>query len=89
MSRKIAHNGRCSFSRRKSSARIRRGGNAASAAEDALTGGYLGDDALAAAAAKAADGQDMLSDLVASADYRTHLCGVILKRAVSNAAERV
>jgi len=61
----------------------------ASAAEDALTGSDLGDDALVAAAAKAADGQDMLSDLVASADYRTHLCGVILKRAVSNAAERV
>ena len=61
----------------------------ASAAEDALTGSDLGDDAIVAAAAKAADGQDMLSDLVASADYRTHLCGVILKRAVSNAAERV
>ena len=61
----------------------------ASAAEDVLTGSDLGDDVIADAAAKAADGQDMLSDLVASADYRNHLCSVILKRAVSNATERV
>ena len=61
----------------------------ASVAEDALTGSDLGDDAIAVAAVKATDGQDMLNDLAASADYRTHLCGVMLKRAVSKAASRV
>mgnify|MGYP003306212203 FL=1 len=61
----------------------------ASVAEDALTGSDLGDDAIAVAAVKATDGQDMLNDLSASADYRTHLCGVMLKRAVSKAASRV
>ena len=61
----------------------------ASVAEDALTGSDLGDDAIAVAAVKATDGQDMLNDLSASAEYRTHLCGVMLKRAVSKAASRV
>ena len=61
----------------------------ASVAEDALTGSDLGDDAIAVAAVKVTDGQDMLNDLSASADYRTHLCGVMLKRAVSMAASRV
>ena len=54
-----------------------------------MTGSNLGDDAIAVAAVKATDGQDMLNDLAASADYRTHLCGVMLKRAVSKAASRV
>ena len=61
----------------------------ASVAEDSLTGSDLSDDAIAVAAVKATDGQDMLNDLSASADYRTHLCGVMLKRAVSKAASRV
>ena len=61
----------------------------ASVAEDALTGSDLSDDAIAVAAVKATDGQDMLNDLSASAEYRTHLCGVMLKRAVSKAASRV
>ena len=60
----------------------------ASAAEDALNGSALGDNAIASAAAKTADGQEMLSDLVASANYRAHLCGVMLKRAISNAVSR-
>jgi len=60
----------------------------ASAAEDALNGSDLGDDAIASASAKIADGQEMLSDLAASADYRAHLCGVMLKRAISNAVSR-
>lgn len=60
----------------------------ASAAEDALNGSDLSDDAIAAAAGKVADGQEMLSDLAASADYRAHLCGVIAKRAISEAASR-
>ena len=60
----------------------------ASAAEDALNGSDLGDNAIASAAAKTADGQEMLSDLSASANYRAHLCGVMLKRAISNAVSR-
>ena len=60
----------------------------ASAAEDALNGSDLGDNAIASAAAKIADGQEMLSDLSASANYRAHLCGVMLKRAISNAVSR-
>ena len=60
----------------------------ASSAEDSLNGSDLGDDAIASAAAKIADGQEMLSDLAASADYRAHLCGVMLKRSISNAVSR-
>ena len=60
----------------------------ASAAEEALTGSDLGDEAIAAAAAKVADGKEMLSDLAASAVYRAHLCGVIGKRAITQAISR-
>ncbi len=60
----------------------------ASAAEDALTGSDLGDDALAAAAEKVADGQEMLNDLVASENYRSHLCGVIATKAIKAAKSR-
>ncbi len=60
----------------------------ASIAEETLQGSDLGDDAVAASAAKVADGQEMLSDLSASANYRTHLCGVMAKRAIVEAASR-
>jgi carbon-monoxide dehydrogenase medium subunit len=60
----------------------------ASVAEETLQGSDLGDDAVAASAAKVADGQEMLSDLSASANYRTHLCGVMAKRAIVEAASR-
>ena len=60
----------------------------ASVAEETLQGSDLGDDAVAASAAKVADGQEMLSDLSASANYRTHLCGVMAKRAILEAASR-
>ena len=60
----------------------------ATAAEDALTGSDLGDDAIAAAAAKVADGKEMMSDLSASAEYRAHLCGAMGKRAITEAASR-
>jgi carbon-monoxide dehydrogenase medium subunit len=60
----------------------------ASLAEETLQGSDLGDDAVAASAAKVADGQEMLSDLSASANYRTHLCGVMAKRAIVEAASR-
>jgi carbon-monoxide dehydrogenase medium subunit len=60
----------------------------ASVAEETLQGSDLGDDAVAASAGKVADGQEMLSDLSASANYRTHLCGVMAKRAIVEAASR-
>ena len=60
----------------------------ASAAEEILQGSDLGDDAVAASAAKVSDGQEMLSDLSASADYRTHLCSVMARRAIAEAVSR-
>ena len=60
----------------------------ASGSESALAGSDLGDDALSDAASQAADGHDMMSDLAASADYRAHLCGVMLKRAIAEAVSR-
>jgi len=60
----------------------------ASVAEETLQGSDLGDDAVAASAAKVSDGQEMLSDLSASANYRSHLCGVMAKRAIVEAASR-
>ncbi len=60
----------------------------ASVAEETLQGSDLGEDAVAASAAKVSDGQEMLSDLSASANYRTHLCGVMAKRAIVEAASR-
>ena len=61
----------------------------ASVAEEILQGSDLGDDAVAASAAKVADGQEMLGDLSASANYRNHLCGVMAKRAIVEAVSRV
>ena len=60
----------------------------AGGSESALANSDLGADALYAAASAASEGQEMMSDLVASADYRAHLCGVMLKRAVSAAKDR-
>ena len=60
----------------------------ASAAEDVLTGSDLGEDAITAATAKVAEGKEMLSDLSASANYRIHLCSVMAKRAIAEAASR-
>ena len=60
----------------------------ASVAEETLQGSDLGDDAVAASAAKVADGQEMLGDLSASANYRNHLCGVMAKRAIVEAVSR-
>ena len=60
----------------------------ASVAEEILQGSDLGDDAVAASAAKVADGQEMLGDLSASANYRNHLCGVMAKRAIVEAVSR-
>ncbi len=55
----------------------------ATAVEDALRG--AGADAVAAAAAHAADGTNPPSDLNGDADYRKHLATVLTRRAVQAA----
>ncbi len=55
--------------------------------EDALNGQTAGDDAIAAAAAKAADGAEILSDAFAGEDYRKHLAKVYTKRALTQAVQ--
>jgi aerobic carbon-monoxide dehydrogenase medium subunit len=58
----------------------------ATAAEEALRGGALDADAIAAAAEQAADGTSPPSDLNASADYKRHLARVLCRRALEEAA---
>jgi carbon-monoxide dehydrogenase medium subunit len=58
----------------------------ATAVEEALAGGTTED--IAAAAAHAADGTSPPSDATASAEYRTHLVTVLVRRALTAAAER-
>src|SRR5205807_3131745 len=60
----------------------------ATEAERALTGTKGDAKAIAAAAAKAADGITALSDLVASSEYRKHLVTVYARRAIERAIER-
>jgi aerobic carbon-monoxide dehydrogenase medium subunit len=60
----------------------------ATEAERALTGTKGDAKAIAAAAAKAADGITALSDLAASSEYRKHLVTVYAKRAIERAMER-
>lgn len=54
--------------------------------ENALTGQSLDAASIAAAAEKAAEGRDLLSDHFASEDYRRHLAKVFAKRALTAAA---
>ena len=58
----------------------------ATSVESALEGQPANADSIAAASASAAEGVDALSDLHASADYRTHLASVFARRAVAAAA---
>jgi len=59
------------------------------AAENALKGKAADDATIAAAAAKVAEAiSDPLSDVYASAEYRTHLATVMTKRALMTAVER-
>jgi carbon-monoxide dehydrogenase medium subunit len=58
----------------------------AGAAEAALAGADVTDDAIAAAAARAAEGTEPSSDLNGQADYRMHLAQVLTRRAVMAAA---
>jgi len=60
----------------------------ASAAEGALLGTRGDANAIATAAAKAAEGITTLADLAASAEYRRHLVTVYAKRALARAIER-
>ncbi|TMC72783.1 MAG: xanthine dehydrogenase family protein subunit M [Chloroflexi bacterium] len=60
----------------------------AAEAERALTGTKGDAKAIAAAAAKAADGITALSDLVASSEYRKHLVTIYAKRAIERAIQR-
>jgi carbon-monoxide dehydrogenase medium subunit len=58
--------------------------------EQALTGAPLGPDALAAAAAKTPHDltADLMGDLFASAEYRRHIAGTYVARALTSAAAR-
>ncbi len=56
-----------------------------SGVESALEGAALDAGAIAAAAAKAADGRELLSDLFADQDYRRHLAKVFVRRALTAA----
>lgn len=60
----------------------------ARATEEALRGRKLDDATIAAAAEKASDGLDCLSDIFASAEYRAHLVTVYAKKAITAAATR-
>jgi aerobic carbon-monoxide dehydrogenase medium subunit len=59
----------------------------ATATEEALRGGALDSDAIAAAAEHAADGTEPPADLNATADYKRHLATVLTRRALTAAAE--
>jgi carbon-monoxide dehydrogenase medium subunit len=57
----------------------------ATAAEDALRGGQLDDNAISAAAEQAAEGTDPPGDLNATPDYKRHLARVLTRRALEEA----
>ena len=59
----------------------------ATAAEQALRGGALDADAIAAAAEQAAEGTEPPADLNASADYKRHLARVLCRRALEQASQ--
>ena len=58
----------------------------ATAVEEALRGGPLTADAIAAAAEQAAEGTDPPGDLNATPDYKRHLARVLCRRALTDAA---
>jgi carbon-monoxide dehydrogenase medium subunit len=59
----------------------------ATAAEQALRGGALDANAIAAAAEQAAEGTEPPADLNASADYKRHLARVLCRRALEQASQ--
>jgi aerobic carbon-monoxide dehydrogenase medium subunit len=63
-------------------------GYRATAVESALTGKSADQKTIADAAAKAAEGADLSSDLFASSEYRAQLVSVTARRAIAKAVER-
>ena len=61
----------------------------ATAVEQALAGGDLSPEAIRAAAAHAADGQLVASDIHADRPYRTQMAGVFTRRAIEEALRRL
>lgn len=59
----------------------------AAGVERALAGQPMTEASIAAAAAHAAEGLDLMSDTYASADYRAHLAAVYTRRALAQATE--
>jgi len=59
-----------------------------SAVESALTGKPLNANAIAAAAARAAEGTDPDDDLYATADYKRHIATVYARQAIEAAGQR-
>ena len=60
----------------------------ATAVEEALIGATLNDETISAGAARAAKADDLMSDLIASAEDRAHLGTVMAKRALQLAVSR-
>jgi carbon-monoxide dehydrogenase medium subunit len=60
----------------------------ATGVESALAGSSFDDQAIASAAAHAADGVSVNGDLYASDEYRRHLVQVYMRRAIASAASR-
>ena len=61
----------------------------AASAEAAIRGSELGDEAIAAAAAKATEGIQVQGDIHADATYRTAMAGVMTRRALETARDRL
>ena len=61
----------------------------ATGVESGVNGKALTEENIAAAAAHAADGMTMLSDLTASASYRAHLSQAYTERALNLVLERL
>ena len=57
----------------------------ATAVEEALSGGSVDADSIAAASEKAADGTEPPGDLNATPEYKAHLARVLTKRALTTA----
>jgi carbon-monoxide dehydrogenase medium subunit len=55
---------------------------------DAIGGHKLDEDAIADAASVAADGLEMVSDIHGSKEYRSQMCAVMARRAITAAIER-